>query len=90
MEQRIVEWTHIFLKYIRERSLELHVVEDEGLDVGQLQKLVGDYSYSGRRPRQQDYAQALLEKPRIRERSTILNRIASRFTRFIETFVDNI
>lgn len=30
MEQRIVEWTHIFLKYIRERSLELHVVEDEG------------------------------------------------------------
>lgn len=63
---------------------------DEGLDVGQLQKLVGDYSYSGRRPRQQDYAQALLEKPRIRERSTILNRIASRFTRFIETFVDNI
>lgn len=41
-------------------------------------------------PRNEDYASALVRKPRIRERSTILERIANKFNKLVETFVDNV
>ncbi len=64
--------------------------EEEQLDKEQLQKLIERYTYSGRQPRNEDYANTLVKKPPIRERSTILERIANKFNRFIETFIDNV
>ncbi len=66
------------------------LAEDEGLDNQRLEALLDNYTYSGRIPRNEDYASALIRKPRIRERSTALKRIAQKFHKFIETFVDDV
>lgn len=71
------------------RAIEAFATE-EGLDIERLQKLIGEYSYTGGMPRQDDYAHAMIERPSIRERSTVLERVAARFRQFIETFVDNV
>lgn len=64
----------------------------ENLDVSRLEKLIANYSYSGRKPRQDDYAKAFSDgyKLGIRERSTTLDRIADKFTKFIIVFVDDV
>lgn len=63
---------------------------EENLDIEQLERLIVDYSYSGRKPRQEDYVRALTQKPRIRERSSVIERIADKFIKFISIFVDDI
>lgn len=65
---------------------------EENLDVERLQKLISNYSYNGRNPRQDDYARALSDsyKLGIRERSTTLQRIADKFKKFISIFIDNV
>jgi len=61
----------------------------EGLDAGRLERLIANYSYSGRKPRQEDYVRALTSKPRIRERSSVIERISAKFAKFISVFVDD-
>lgn len=65
---------------------------EENLDLERLQKLISNYSYNGRSPRQDDYARALSDSHKlgIRERSTTLQRIADKFKKFISIFIDNI
>lgn len=65
---------------------------EENLDVELLKNLIADYSYSGRVPRADDYVKTIQKdfKPRIRERSSVIERIADKFAKFINVFVDNI
>ncbi len=63
---------------------------EENLDIERLEKLIANYSYSGIKPRHDDYIHALAEKPRIRERSSVIERIANKFTEFISVFVDDV
>lgn len=58
---------------------------EENLDVTRLERLISNYSYSGRKPRQDDYAKAFSDgyKLGIRERSSTLERIADKFAKFI-------
>lgn len=78
-----------FWSKAEERAIEKFSSE-ENLDKERLQRLLENYTYSGRTPRSEDYASALVEKPPIRERSTILERIADKFNRFIEVFIDDV
>lgn len=78
-----------FWSEAEERAID-QLASEEQLNRERLQALLERYTYSGRLPRNEEYANALAERPPIRERSTILNRVATRFQRFIETFVDNV
>lgn len=71
------------------RAIE-QLASEEGLDTERLEKLIADYSYSGRKPRQDDYVRTLTQTPGIRERSSVIERIADKFTKFIHVFVDDI
>lgn len=63
---------------------------EEGLSTERLEKLIADYSYSGRKPRQDDYVNTLVQKPGIRERSGVIERIADKFAKFTRVFVDDV
>lgn len=65
------------------------ISEEEGVDIEKFEKLVGDYLYTNRLPKQTDFAQTLTTKPSILQRTAILQKIRSRFSVFIETFIDN-
>ncbi|QHN42675.1 HsdR family type I site-specific deoxyribonuclease [Candidatus Mycosynbacter amalyticus] len=71
------------------RAIE-QLASEEGLDTERLEKLIADYSYSGRKPRQDDYVRTLTQTPGIRERSSVIERIADKFTKFIRVFVDDV
>lgn len=75
-----------------ERKAIERFANEENLDVERLQKLISNYSYNGRSPRQDDYARALSDsyKLGIRERSATLQRIADKFKKFISIFIDNV
>lgn len=68
----------------------LELANDEALDIKKLQKLLEDYTYTGRKPRTEDYANALIQQPRIIGRRSLLERIATKFTRLVETFIDDV
>ncbi len=72
----------------QERALQ-QFAQEEALDVEQLRSLIGNYSYSGRLPRKDDYAETRIELIPIRERSSILERLEEKFKRFISVFVDD-
>lgn len=81
-----------FQKYWGEeerKAIEAFATEEK-LDVERLEKLIANYSYSGRMPRQDDYVKALVRKPRIRERTHVLERITDKFIKFINVFVNDV
>ncbi len=63
--------------------------EEETLDPERLRKLIDKYSYSGRLPRQDDYASTRVADIPIRERSSIIERLEEKFQKFIGIFIDN-
>lgn len=66
------------------------ICTEEGLMTGKLQALIDKYLYSGRKPRGEDFAEALEKQPSILERNSIIKRVANKFNRFIETFVEGV
>jgi len=77
-------WTEQQEAALRSFSLE------EGLDAERLRRLIDSYSYSGRLPRQDDYAATRVDGIPIRERSSIIERLEQKFRQFISVFVDDI
>lgn len=74
-----------------EKMAELgRIAEEENIDVEKFERLIGDYLYTNRLPKQTDFAHTLMVKPGILQRNAILQRIRTRFTSFIETFIDNL
>src|SRR3990167_7598353 len=62
----------------------------EGLEADKLQQLIDDYLFSGRKPRNEELAGALKEKPKILERDSILKKINKKLGEFIETFIEGV
>ncbi len=71
------------------RALQL-LCQDENLDIEKLRMMIDAYSYSGRLPRKDDYAYTRTAPIPIRERSTIIERLETKFKKFISVFIDNI
>lgn len=63
---------------------------EEGLEPGKMQQIVDSYLYNSRKPRGTDFSVALTEQPKIRERKTLLDRVADKFSEFISTFFDKV
>ena len=63
---------------------------EEGLMTEKLQKLIDDYLFTGRKPRRNELAATLKDKPKILERDTIITKISKKLNNFIDTFVDGV
>ncbi len=66
------------------------ISQEEGIVQDKFEKLISDYLYTNHMPKQTDFAQTLDRQPSILERSSILKRIRTRFSAFVETFIDNV
>jgi type I restriction enzyme R subunit len=73
----------------RAKAFESICVE-EGLMTDQLQKLINDYLFTGRKPRRNELAATLKEKPKILERDSIITNLSNKLNSFIDTFVDGV
>lgn len=56
----------------------------------ELQKLIDNYLYSGRKPRGDDIVNALKERPKLLELTSTVGRITKRLTDFITTFIEGV
>lgn len=66
------------------------ICAEEGLVDNKLQTVIDDYLFTGRKPRTDEIAAALVQKPRILERESIISKITKKITNFIETFIEGI
>lgn len=66
------------------------ICEEEGVEADKLQEVIGNYIYTERTPVRDDIVAILKEKPKIRERKTIAERIINKIKDFVETFIDGI
>lgn len=63
---------------------------DGGLDAEKTQYLLDRYMSSGRLPKDQDIADALMTQPSILQRQSILETVKSKIRDFIDTFIEGI
>ncbi len=64
------------------------ICKGEGLMSEKLQSIIDKYLYSGLKPRRDDLANTLIQKPKILERDSIIKRLSGKVNKFIETFID--
>jgi type I restriction enzyme R subunit len=64
-----------------------HLAEEEGLEFDKLEKLVGDYLFTSKKPLRNDVVDAMVKKPGLKERAPTAERIVDKIFRFIETFL---
>jgi type I restriction enzyme R subunit len=77
-------WSEQKQKAIEELS------KTEVLDLDGLQKVIGDYLFTQKEPMRDDVVEILKERPKLKERSTISERIISKIKDFVETFIDGV
>jgi len=63
---------------------------DEGAVEGKLEKLIGNYLFTGRKPRRAELADTLKKQPGILQRNSIIKRLNEKLNSFIETFIEGI
>lgn len=74
-----------------ERQKEFEAIcADEGLDENRAKELIEEYHFTGRTPLRERIVDALLVKPKILQRKTIIERVTDRLMKLIRTFDDNI
>jgi type I restriction enzyme, R subunit len=60
----------------------------ENIAPEELSKLINNYAFANRLPREQEIISALNFKPKILERKSIIDRIAEKIKSFIDTFIE--
>jgi type I restriction enzyme, R subunit len=62
--------------------------QEEQMVPEQLEKLLSNYTFANRLPREQEIVSALSFKPKILQRKSIIERVADKIQAFIDTFVE--
>ena len=62
------------------------LAEEENIPIEKIEKLIGEYLYTQKLPREQDIADMLPEQPKIMERRGIINRIKSAIENIVDMF----
>lgn len=63
---------------------------EEGVLSEEMQKLIDNFLYSGRKPRNDDLAKTLETQPKILDREPILKKLKDKFENFINTFIEGV
>lgn len=61
---------------------------DENINPQQLEKLLTNYAFASRLPRDQEIVDSLNFKPKILERKSVIGRVADKIKSFIDTFLE--
>ncbi|HEU0266588.1 MAG TPA: hypothetical protein VFQ70_03100, partial [Candidatus Saccharimonadaceae bacterium] len=79
-----------FAKFVSDEQVKAfhELCENEGLNTEKTQALLDHYVSTGRIPRSHELGDVLAEQPSILKRESILEKVSSRITWFIETFID--
>lgn len=77
-------WTMERLKALHQLS------KEENLDDDALEKVIGDFIYTEKEPLRDDIIGLMKDKPSLKERKTIAERIKSKILGFVETFINGI
>jgi len=64
------------------------LAEEEGLDTEKLEKLVGDYLFTSKKPLRNDVVEAMGQKPSLTDRAPTAERIIDKIFNFIDTFIN--
>lgn len=64
--------------------------EQEGLIPEKLNAIIGNYLFTERKPLRDDVFDILIEKPKLLERKTVLERVIDKVLRFIDTYINGL
>jgi type I restriction enzyme R subunit len=64
--------------------------QEENLVSEKLEKVIGDYIYTERKPMRDDILPILKQQPKILERKPIIERVINKIVNFVNTFIDGI
>ena len=64
--------------------------ENEGLDPDGLEKVLGNYLFTEKSPMRDEVIEIMQERPSLRERSSVAERVITSIKDFVETFIDGV
>jgi type I restriction enzyme R subunit len=81
-----------FVNFINEEKLKAikELSEIEGLDAIKLEKVIGDYLFTEKKPLRDDIVDLMNQRPSLKERSAMAERITSKILDFVDTFISGI
>ncbi len=62
----------------------------EGLDLAGLQSVIGSYIFTEKTPMRDDVINIMNERPKLKERGSISERVIDKIKAFVETFIDGV
>ena len=75
----------------KERQFALQKLsEEENLDSGKLEKVIGDYLFTEKKPMRDDIISMINKRPNLKERGKIAERITEKIFTFVEKFINGI
>ena len=73
----------------REKAF-INLSKEEDLDGAKLEKVIGNYIFTEKKPLRDDVIDMLNQRPSLRERATIAERVTDKILTFVDTFVSGI
>jgi len=64
--------------------------KEENLDTERLQTVIGNYLFTEKTPMRDEVIGLLTQRPSLKERGTIAERITGKILSFVETFINGI
>ena len=64
--------------------------DTEGLDQEGLQKIIGNYLFTEKTPMRDDVINIMSQRPGLKERGSISDRVIAKTKAFVETFIDGV
>ncbi len=75
----------------KERILALEKLsKEEGLDAEKLEKVIGNYMFTEKKPMRDDVIAMMNKRPSLKERKTVAERVTDKILGFVETFISGI
>ena len=66
------------------------LVDEEKLDKDKLEKVIGDYLFTGKEPLRDDLIDMLDKRPSLKERSSTSERLKNKIVDFVDTYVNGV
>lgn len=64
--------------------------DEENLDEEKLQDVIGNYLFTEKKPLRDEVIEIMKERPKLKERATVSERITNKIIQFVETFISGI